>query len=157
MSRAILPAVVSTILISVAFAGPVQAQSVVGVWLTESRSAEVRIAPCADASYGPLCGTIVKLNDPKDQNGAPVAPDQAVDRRNPDPNLRGRKILGMVFLYGFKKGSDPNAFEGGTIYNSEDGKTYSANISLQPNGTLHLRGYAGTPMFGKTQTWTRVQ
>src|SRR6185436_1720298 len=107
MSRAILPAVVSTILISVAFAGPVQAQSVVGVWLTESRSAEVRIAPCADASYGPLCGTIVKLNDPKDQNGAPVAPEQAVDRRNPDPNLRSRKILGMVFLYGFKKGSDP--------------------------------------------------
>ena len=36
-------------------------------------------------------------------------------------------------------------------------KTYKANMGLQPDGTLRLRGYVGTPMFGETQIWTRVQ
>jgi uncharacterized protein (DUF2147 family) len=47
-------------------------------------------------------------------------------------------------------------FEDGHIYNGENGKTYNANISLQPDGKLRLRGYVGTPMFGETQLWTRV-
>ena len=53
--------------------------------------------------------------------------------------------------------ADGNAFEDGQIYNGENGKTYNANIGLQPDGTLRLRGYVGTPMFGETQIWTRVQ
>ena len=47
-------------------------------------------------------------------------------------------------------------FEDGRIYNGENGKTYDANISLQPDGKLRLRGFVGTPMFGETQVWTRV-
>ena len=45
----------------------------------------------------------------------------------------------------------------GQIYNGENGKTYNANISLQPDGTLRLRGYVGSPMFGETQIWTRIK
>jgi len=79
-----------------------------------------------------------------------------------DPGKKGalapsRKILGMPLIWGFKKTSDPNAFEGGQIYNAENGKIYSANISLQPDGTLRLRGYVGSPMFGETQIWTRAK
>ena len=44
----------------------------------------------------------------------------------------------------------------GQIYNGENGKIYNANISLQPDGKLRLRGYVGSPMFGETQLWTRV-
>jgi uncharacterized protein (DUF2147 family) len=58
--------------------------------------------------------------------------------------------------WGFKKTADPNAFEDGHVYNGENGKTYNANISLQPDGKLRLRGYVGTPMLGETQLWTRV-
>jgi uncharacterized protein (DUF2147 family) len=134
---------------------PAGAQSVMGVWLTEAKTAHIQLAPCPDAASGPLCGTVVKLLDPKGADGQPVAPEQAVDRRNPDPALRSRKILGMILLYGFKKGSNANSFEGGTIYSAEDGKTYNAAVSLQPNGTLHMRGSSG--IFGKTQVWTRVQ
>ena len=86
-----------------------------------------------------------------------MAPDQAVDYRNPDPNLRGRKVIGMPLIWGFKKTADPSAFEEGHIYNGENGKVYTANISLQADGTLRLRGYVGSPMFGETQIWTRVQ
>ena len=128
-------------LLAAAFAAPVQAQSVNGVWLTEAKNAHVQIAPCADAAQGPLCGTAVKLLD---------APETAVDRHNADPNLRG-----LVLLYGFRRGSATNSFEGGKIYKVEDGKAYDASVVLQADGTSHVRGTSG--IFGRTQTWTRVQ
>jgi uncharacterized protein (DUF2147 family) len=138
---------------------PASAQpgSVMGVWLVASGKAQVRISPCDSPANGPVCGVIVGLINPTGPNGQVVAPDQAVDFRNPDPNLRGRKVIGMPLIWGFKKTDDPNAFEEGHIYNGENGKVYTANISLQPDGTLKLRGYVGSPLFGETQIWTRVQ
>ena len=133
-----------------------QSPSVMGTWLTASGVAQVRIGPCPDAASGPICGLVVGLINPKGPDGNAVTPDMATDYRNPDPALRTRKVIGMPLIWGFKKTADPNAFEDGQIYNGENGKTYNANISLQPDGKLRLRGYVGTPMFGETQLWTRV-
>jgi uncharacterized protein (DUF2147 family) len=133
-----------------------QQGSVMGTWLTASGKAQVRIAPCSDPKSGPICGYIVGLNNPTGPDGAVVSPEVATDWRNTDPALRSRKVMGMPLIWGFKKTADPNAFEGGQIYNGENGKIYNANISLQPDGKLSLRGYVGIPTFGETQTWTRV-
>jgi uncharacterized protein (DUF2147 family) len=133
-----------------------QTPSLMGTWLTASGVAKVRIGPCADAASGPICGFIVGLINPKGPDGKGVAPEMATDYRNADPALRSRKVIGMPLIWGFKKTSDPNAYEGGQIYNGENGKIYNANISLQPDGTLRLRGYVGSPMLGETQVWTRV-
>ena len=133
-----------------------QSPSVMGTWLTASGFAQVRIGPCPDPANGPICGLVVGLINPKGPDGNAVAPDMATDYRNPDPALRTRKVIGMPLIWGFKKTSDSNAFEDGHIYNGENGKIYNANISLQPDGKLRLRGYVGTPMLGETQLWTRV-
>ncbi|MGZ3340621.1 MAG: DUF2147 domain-containing protein [Reyranella sp.] len=133
-----------------------QTASVMGTWLTASGLAQVRLGPCPDPANGPICGLVVGLINPKGPDGNAVAPDMATDYRNPDPALRTRKVIGMPLIWGFKKTADPNAFEDGQIYNGENGKIYNANISLQPDGKLRLRGYVGTPMFGETQLWTRV-
>ena len=143
-------------LVAVSAAVPAHAQSVMGVWLTASGVAKVQIGPCDSPANGPICGTVVGLINPKGPNGQVVAPEVATDFRNPDPNLRSRKVIGMPLIWGFKKTADPKVFEDGHIYNGENGKVYSANISLQPDGTLRLRGYVGSPMFGETQIWTRV-
>jgi uncharacterized protein (DUF2147 family) len=147
--RSLLPAVALA-----PFAVPVSAQQsgVTGTWLTASGVGQVRIGPRPDAASGTICGTIVGLINPKGPNGAAVA----TDYRNENPALRGRKVIGMPLIWGFKATPDPNAFESGQIYNGENGKTYSANISLQPDGKLRLRGYVGSPMFGETQLWTKV-
>lgn len=134
-----------------------QAPTVMGTWLVASGSAQVRLQPCADPAQGPLCGYIAALINPVGPDGTKVAPDAAIDFRNPDPALRGRKVIGSPVLWGFKQGSDANSFEGGTIYSGENGKTYTANVALQPDGMLRLRGYVGLPMFGETQVWTRVK
>ena len=149
--------VVAALLTLLGAAASAQPGSVMGVWLTANGKAQVRLAPCDSPASGPVCGTIVGLINPTGPNGQASAPDQAVDHNNPDPNLRGRKIIGMPLIWGFQRTSDPNAFDGGHIYNGENGKVYTANISLQSDGTLRLRGYVGSPMFGETQIWTRIQ
>ena len=134
-----------------------QQPGVMGTWLTASGVAQVKIEPCPDPRNGPVCGTIVGLINPKGPDGQVVAPDAATDYRNENAALRSRKVIGMPLIWGFKKTSDPNSFEDGHIYNGENGKIYNANTSLQADGTLRLRGYVGTPLFGETQVWTRVR
>lgn len=142
---------------SIGWPAAAQGPSVMGVWLSASKVAEIEIAPCADVAHGPICGTVVKLLDPKDADGKPMAPEDVTDAYNVEPGLRGRKVLGMVLLYDFKKGTAPNSYEEGTIYNGENGKTYNANVRLQADGTLRVRGYVGRTFFGETQIWTRVR
>ena len=154
MMKTFLMAVVLTTLASTASA---QQSSVTGTWLTASGVAQVRIGHCAEPASGPICGFIVGLINPKGPDGVVVAPGVATDYRNPDPALRGRKVVGMPLIWGFKSTPNANVYESGQIYNGENGKIYSANISLQPDGTLRLRGYVGSPMFGETQIWTRVK
>jgi uncharacterized protein (DUF2147 family) len=150
-------AAVAVLAAALPVAASAQAPSLMGTWQVASGSAQVRLEPCADPANGPLCGVIVALLRPSGPDGAPIAPEAAIDFRNPDPQQRGRKVLGSTMMWGFKKTADPNAFEEGRIYSGENGKTYTANVGLQPDGTLRLRGYIGTPMFGETQLWTRVK
>ena len=146
----------AALLVALTGSATAQQPSVMGTWLVASGKAQVRLQPCADPSAGPLCGYISALIDPTGADGKVVGPEEATDWRNPDPALRGRKVLGMPLVWGFKQTADPNSFEDGKIYNGENGKIYNANISLQPDGKLRLRGFVGTPMFGETQVWTRV-
>ena len=148
--------VLASMIVLVAASASAQQSGVMGTWLTQSGVAQVKIVPCSDPKAGAICGTIVGLVNPKGPDGKVVAPEAATDYHNPDPALRSRKVIGMPLIWGFKAGSEPTSFEDGKIYNGENGKIYSANISLQPDGKLRLRGYVGSPMFGETQVWTRV-
>lgn len=139
MSRPLL------ILALLLIAGPAWAAS--GVWLTESGSAHVEIGGCGEV----LCGKIVWLREPLDTAGQPKT-----DKENPDPAKRERTILGLAMLDGFRPAGE-GKWGDGTIYNPEDGKTYSCTMSLENDGTLRVRGYVGLPILGKTQVWTRVK
>ena len=157
MKRLLLPAALAVLVqASLTTGASAQDSKVFGTWLTASGTAQIKIVSCSDAASGPLCGFVVGLKDPKGPDGKSVPPEEATDFRNGDPKLRERKVIGMPLIWGFKKTADANAFEGGQIYNGEDGKIYSANIDLEADGRLKLRGYVGSPMFGQTQYWTRV-
>jgi uncharacterized protein (DUF2147 family) len=142
------------LLVSVAWAGDqagsMQSQpSPVGVWATANNKAHIQIHDCG----AKLCGTIVWLKQPLGKDGK-----DARDSHNPDPSLRMRKILGMPLLSDFvPDDGDPNAWKDGTIYNPNNGKTYSCNLTLENPQTLRVRGYLGLSIFGETQTWTRVE
>lgn len=112
------------------------------MWLNEARTAEIEIAPCADPARGPFCGRVVRLL----RADAPT-----LDEHNADPGLRDRKLM-----HGFRPAEEPGSYEDGAIYNAEDGKTYRATLRLSPDGTPSVRGYVGTPLFGRSQVWTRL-
>jgi uncharacterized protein (DUF2147 family) len=48
-------------------------------------------------------------------------------------------------------------WSGGTIYNPDDGKTYSCKLTMMDPKTMKVRGYFGISILGKTQIWNRVE
>jgi uncharacterized protein (DUF2147 family) len=116
-----------------------------GVWLTEDKDAALTITTCG----AQLCGRIIWLESATDRSGS-----LRQDQHNPDPAKRAQRICGLVVINDLKP-SGPNTWDG-NVYNPEDGKTYSGNITVLSDQTLKLRAYIGLPIFGRSQTWTRV-
>jgi len=116
-----------------------------GVWATPNDQAHVRIQPCADR----LCGEIVWLKEPLDEQGRPKR-----DRNNEDEAQRDRPILGLPMLGGFRA-AEAGRWEDGRIYNPEDGRTYRAKLHLAEPGRLSVSGCV--LIFCKAQEWRRVE
>lgn len=119
---------------------------VFGTWLTKGGKSHVQIGPCQDE----ICGKIIWLKEPLDDSGQPK-----LDKRNQKDALKERPILGLPMLTGFVKGSSQGHFDDGTIYNPEDGNSYSSEMQLLKDGTLKVEGCV--LFFCKEQIWTRVE
>lgn len=119
------------------------ADTVVGTWKTQTRNGTVEVAKCGSS----ICGTII-TSDLLAQK-----PDQT-DALNKDASLRGRKLKGLQIVQGGKW--DGSAWSGGTVYNPDDGRTYSGKITPIDANHLKLRGCVFYPLC-KTETWTRIQ
>ena len=126
-------------------AAAARAETPEGLW--DADSSHVEIYACGDR----LCGRIQALDEPLDEEGNPKT-----DGNNPDPALRDRPIIGMDLISGFSRKSE-TVWDGGTIYDPRDGKTYQCKMTLRKDGTLKVRGYVGLALFGKTMVWTRVR
>lgn len=128
-----------------AVAAPAVAAGVEGRWLTQKQDGIVEIYRCG---AGTLCGRLVWLRlRPADNN------PQAVDNRNPNPQLRDRPLCGLTILSGFRP-NDSNGWSG-SIYDPASGNTYQATISQGAGDTLDVRGYVLISLFGRSETWTR--
>ena len=121
------------------------ADSPAGLWKTiddqtKEPKALIRIAE----QNGVLTGRIERI-----LAGRPDAVcEQCADER------KGRPVQGMTILSGLRKEGDEWA--GGEILDPGNGKTYRARVKLVDGGRrLDVRGYIGTPRFGRSQTWVR--
>ena len=139
MLRSLIPALASVGIAGAALAGPE------GVWLTEGGKSHVEIRQCGEE----LCGAIVWLREPRNEDGS-----VKLDKNNKDEALRSRAILGLELLSGFPAGGD-GPWEGGRIYNPENGKTYRSKLRLKDDGALRVSGCVF--IFCETQIWTRVE
>ncbi len=124
-------------------ATPVFAADPTGLWQTPTRSGQVEISKCGAS----LCGRLVSSEGLK-------ADPALKDVNNSNASLRGRALKGLTILTGFSGG--PQEWTGGSIYNAEDGKTYSGTITMDGDNTLKLRGCVVVPLC-KTQVWTRLR
>ena len=72
-------------------------------------------------------------------------------------SLKNKPVEGLQILTGLKADGS-NQWSDGKLVDPESGKTYSGKLTLSDNGqTLKLRGYVGSPVFGRSQTWQRLK
>jgi len=128
-----------------AFAAEPAGDAILGQWYTEGDESIVEIYK-SDQCY---CGKIVWLNEPNNSDGS-----EKVDANNPDESKRGRKILGMDILSGFKY-EGKGDWVSGKIYDPNSGKTYSCNARMK-KGKLNIRGYIGVSLLGRTTVWRQA-
>jgi uncharacterized protein (DUF2147 family) len=110
-----------------------------GEWLVADRVARIKIVDCD----GHLWGVV-----------AWEARPGGTDNKNPDPKLRSRPTLGMPILLDMTP-TKPNKWEG-QVYNSQNGHTYSASITLSDPNTLRIQGCVFGFLCGG-ENWTRVE
>lgn len=78
------------------------------------------------------------------------------DKRNPNPALRNRTILGMEILRGLKYNDEEKTWENGMVYDSKHGKEWNASAYIDKKGLLRVRGYWHFKFIGKTMTFHRI-
>lgn len=96
---------------------------------------------------GAIVGRVERLLDPGRQD---ARCDKCSDAR------KGQPVLGMTIVEGVRKADGGSYWEGGTILDPENGKTYRVRLTPLDGGkSLQVRGYIGP--FYRNQTWLRVE
>ena len=116
-----------------------KAEEIIGEWLTAAKDGKVQIYKTGNKFSG-------KISWGNRPNGK--------DTKNPDLKLRDQNLIGLIILKDFIfNGKDK--WEDGTIYDPNNGKTYSCVIRLKDTNTMEVRGYIGISLLGRTEVWTR--
>jgi uncharacterized protein (DUF2147 family) len=135
----------ATVLLTATTAFAAGTGDVVGSWTTDGGDSRLELFRCGEK----ICGKVVWLKEPnysKSKDG-PVGTTK-VDRKNPNPALRSRPILGLQVMKGLTpKGA--NRWGNGTCYDPETGKSYKCKMHLASPSRLELRGYIGVSLIGR--------
>lgn len=126
------------------------APSPVGLWRyadkeTGRTKADIRVTE----QNGELIGVVEK---PYPQPGDP--PGRVCDKCPGD--MKGHPFQGLRIMSGLHANGD--RWTGGTIVDAETGTVYKCSIKPLPDGQhVEVRGFVGISLFGRTETWTRVE
>ncbi len=126
--------------VNVGHSQAVTKDAVLGEWLAESKDGKVLIYKQGEKYFG-------KISWGKD--------GERKDVNNPDAKLKTQPIIGSVILKGFE--FTGKAWEDGTIYDPNNGKTYSCTIKIKKANELEIRGFIGISLLGRTTVWTRAK
>ena len=121
-----------------------QSDDVIGIWLTYEEKSQIRIFKATNGKY---YGKIEWLKeDPQEK-----------DSNNPDLSLRDRPLMGLIILHGFSYNKNKNQWDGGTIYDPKNGKTYDCFMWFEGDKQkIQIKGYVlGMKFIGRTTTWKR--
>ena len=119
-----------------------------GLWKTidDETKQEKSLVRITD-NGGAFSGRIEKLTDPAKVDSKCEKCEGA---------KKDQAILGMTIIEGVKKNADEPYWDGGTILDPNNGKTYKVRLTPKDEGkVLEVRGFIGP--FYRNQTWLRVQ
>ncbi len=126
------------------------APSPVGLWRyadkeTGRPKADIRVTE----QNGELIGVVEKpYPQPGDEAG------RVCDKCPGD--LKGHPFQGLRIMSGLH--ADGDRWTGGMIIDAETGTVYKCSMKPLPDGRhVEVRGFVGISLFGRTETWTRVE
>jgi uncharacterized protein (DUF2147 family) len=123
------------------------ADRLVGIWEPSNGRSRIKIEKIGTKYYG----KIVWLKEPID----PTTQKAKLDKNNPDTSMRNVPLKGYRILKDFTyKGKDE--WSEGTIYDPENGSTYSCVINMKGDNIIDIRGYIGIKALGRTDSWKKV-
>jgi uncharacterized protein (DUF2147 family) len=143
-----LSALLALLMMCFAFSSNDDGDRLIGVWQPSSGKAKVKIEKIGTKYYG----KIVWLKEPND----PTTQKSKVDKNNPDESMRNVPLKGYRMLKDFVYAGKEQWNEG-TIYDPENGSTYSCEINMKDKNTLEIRGYIGVKALGRTDVWKRLE
>ncbi len=123
--------------------------AIIGKWMYEEKDLIVEVYK-VDNDYK---AKVIWFHDSNDTL-TPI--DQRLDVKNPDKQLRKRKLLGMDILSDLTYDPKENKWVKGKIYDSTSGRTWDATVWLNDAQTLEVRGYYIFKFIGKTIKFTRI-
>lgn len=120
--------------------------SPVGRWKTiDDHTGQAKAIVDIREENGELDGHVVELFNPPEPH--PLC-------RKCTGALKGKPVMGMQILWGMRH--DGSEWTGGHILDPENGNIYRCTISIENGGkVLHVRGYIGFSVFGRTERWVR--
>jgi uncharacterized protein (DUF2147 family) len=121
------------------------ADKIIGVYLTAKKTSQVRIFQATDNKY---YGKLAWMDKDRDKE----------DSLNPDPKLKTQKLLGMLLLNGLVYNEKSKQWENGTVYDPDNGKTYTCYLWFDEKDPkiLHLKGYIlGMRFIGRSSDWIK--
>jgi uncharacterized protein (DUF2147 family) len=121
-----------------------QADKITGIWVPAKGTSQVRIFKATNGKY---YGKVEWLKNDKDK----------LDVNNPDEKLRDKKVWGLMILKDFNYNTEKNRWDGGTVYDPDNGKTYDCYMWFNGNeNTMTLKGYVlGMKFIGRAEDWNR--
>jgi uncharacterized protein (DUF2147 family) len=124
--------------------------SPVGLWRTiDDKSGKERSLVRVGEANGQLQITIEKLFREPGEEPNPLCDKCAGEKKN-------KPVTGMQIGSGLKK--DGDLWSGGEILDPENGKTYKCKVWVEDKGRkLHVRGFIGVSVLGRTQVWIREE
>jgi uncharacterized protein (DUF2147 family) len=139
---------VAILTLVVGFTANEDGDRLIGVWQPSNGKARVKIEKIGAKYYG----KIVWLKEPND----PTTQKPKVDKNNPDASMQNVPLKGYRLLKDFIY-SGKDEWTEGTIYDPENGSTYSCVINMKDKNTIEIRGYIGVKALGRTDVWKRLE
>ncbi|ADO82382.1 DUF2147 domain-containing protein [Ilyobacter polytropus] len=132
----------------------IMGKSFEGYWLIPSGKTIIHITQ----ENKEFSGHVVWLKNPLYPKRDPMESEIQIDRRNPDPLLRNRKVMGLKVVGNMKLDSkNSNILKDGWVYDSWNGKKYYGKAVLSEPDILKLKGSLDPwGIFGYSQKCTRI-
>ena len=77
------------------------------------------------------------------------------DKKNPDPALRSRKLVGMEVVNGLHYDADEKEWVDGHIYDASSGKEWDSVAWITDDNLLKVKGYWMFKFLSETKTFKR--